>query len=99
MPLSSRPLRRPAGEEQKGHKGRVREPSLAGPLNDSLLSEAPYAGSCLPIGEFFQRVLAAQIGTIQLSSSSAGLHTPLDMGATSLLWVPGRGEGGPQGGG
>jgi len=47
----------------------------------------------------FQRVLAAQIGTIQLSSSSAGLHTPLDMGVTSLLWVPARGEGGPRRGG
>lgn len=47
-----------------------------------------------PSRERFQRALAAQIGTIQLSSSSAGLHTPLDTGATSLLWVPGRGEGG-----
>lgn len=46
-----------------------------------------------PYQEFFQRALAAQIGTIQLSSSSAGLHTPLDTGMTSPLWV--RGGGGP----
>lgn len=46
-----------------------------------------------PYQEFFQRALAAQIGTIQLSSSSAGLHTPLDTGMTSPLWV--RGGGAP----
>lgn len=44
-----------------------------------------------PYQEFFQRALAAQIGTIQLSSSSAGLHTPLDTGMTSPLWVRGGG--------
>lgn len=44
-----------------------------------------------PYQEFFQRAQAAQIGTIQLSSSSAGLHTPLDTGLTSLLWVRGGG--------
>lgn len=46
-----------------------------------------------PYQEFFQRAQAAQIGTIQLSSSSAGLHTPLDTGLTSLMWVRGGGVG------
>lgn len=48
-PLSS--SSRPAGGDRKAREGGGE--SHRGPLNDSLLSEAPYAGSCLPIGSFF----------------------------------------------
>lgn len=45
--------RPPAPREGTERPGREGERAIAGPLNDSLLSEAPYAGSCLPIGSFF----------------------------------------------
>lgn len=91
-PLSS--SSRPAGGDRKAREGGGE--SHRGPLNDSLLSEAPYAGSCLPIGSFFSGCWLRKLA--QFSSPAPQLvSTPHLTWQRPLLcgaWREGRGDPG-----